>query len=73
VRRSVCNLTPFHFSTYVDATEDGISPGSFLQDLTPEALEAVEEDSERDENLEILEIEKRDFDDVEGIDSDVEK
>jgi hypothetical protein len=29
-------------------------------------------DSEIDENVEIIEMEKRDFDDVEGIESDME-
>jgi hypothetical protein len=34
--------------------------------------EEVNKDSEMDENVEIVEMEKRDFDDVEGIESDVE-
>jgi hypothetical protein len=34
--------------------------------------EEVDEDSEIDENVEIVEMEKRDFDDVEGIESDME-
>jgi hypothetical protein len=47
-------------------------PAGAVADPVEEATESVEDDSETDENNEILEIEKRDFGDVEDIDSDVE-
>jgi hypothetical protein len=50
----------------------GILPAGALADPVEEPTEAVEDDSETDENIEIIEIEKSDFDDVEGIDSDIE-
>jgi hypothetical protein len=42
-----------------------------VADTVEEPTEGIEDDSETDENIEIIEIEKRDFDDVEGIDSDI--
>jgi hypothetical protein len=53
---------------YVEPTGVGILPEGSIANPVEEATEAVEEDSETDENKEILEIEKRDFDDVEDID-----
>jgi hypothetical protein len=58
-------------SIYVDPTLEGIPPSNILEDSTQDALEAVDEDSEPDENVEILEMEKRDFDDVVGIEPEV--
>jgi hypothetical protein len=57
---------------HIEPTGVGIIPEAALADTVEEPTEAVEDDSETDENIEIIEIEKRDFDDVEGIDSDVE-
>jgi hypothetical protein len=59
-------------SIYVEPTRVGILPAGAVTDPVEEATESVEDDSETDENNEILEIEKRDFGDVEDIDSDVE-
>jgi hypothetical protein len=57
---------------YVEPTGVGIITVAAVADTAEEPTEGVEDDSEMDENIEILEIEKRDFDDAEGIDSDIE-
>jgi hypothetical protein len=57
---------------YTDSTGEGITPGDTADDAAAEATEEVVDDSEIDENIDIIEMEKRDFDDVEGIESDLE-
>ncbi len=49
-----------------------IRAGSALDGIGPEPTEEAGQDSEIDENIELSELEERDFDDVDGIDSDVE-
>ena len=56
----------------VDPTEEGIGTGNTLDDIGYKPHGEEDEDSVFDENLEILDLESRDFDDVDGIDSDVE-
>jgi hypothetical protein len=56
----------------VDPTEEGIGTGNTLDDIGCEPHGEEEEDSVFDENLEIMDLEMRDFDDVDGIDSDGE-
>ncbi len=56
----------------VDPTEEGIGTGNTLDDIGYEPHGEEDEDSVFDKNLEILDLERRDFDDVDGIDSDVE-
>jgi hypothetical protein len=46
--------------------------GSSVEDVAAFRAEEVEKDSEIDENIEIVEMEKCDSDDVEGIESEVE-
>jgi hypothetical protein len=60
------------FGMYVDSTVTGIPQGSSAEELVAFQTEEVDKDSEIDENVEIVEMEKRDFDDVEGIESDIE-
>jgi hypothetical protein len=62
-----------HFGMYVDPTQKGIPQGSSAEEVAAFRTEEVDKDkdSELDENVEIVEMEKRDFDDVEGIESDV--
>jgi hypothetical protein len=54
----------------VDPTEEGILPGNTLDDIGSQPTEELDEGSMFDENLEILGLERRDFDDVDGIESD---
>jgi protein involved in sex pheromone biosynthesis len=54
-------------SMYTYSTGEGITPGGTVDDATAEATEEVVGDSEINENIDIIEMEKRDFDDVEGI------
>jgi hypothetical protein len=54
---------------YTYSTGQGITPGGTIDDAAAEATEEVINDSEIDD---IIEMEKRDFDDVEGIESDLE-
>jgi hypothetical protein len=60
------------FGTYVDPT--GESHREVLQRKWQhfEQKRPTDKDSEIDENVEIVEMEKRDFNDVEGIESDIE-
>jgi hypothetical protein len=56
-------------SIYTDSTGEGITPGGNVDDTAAKATEEVVDDSEIDENVDIIEMEWRDFDDVEGIES----
>jgi hypothetical protein len=56
----------------VDPTEEGILPGNTLVDIGSQPTEELDGGSIFDENWEILELERRDFDDVDGIESDEE-
>jgi hypothetical protein len=49
---------------YVEPRGVGIITVASVADTAEEPTECVEDDSETDENIEIIEIEKRDFDDV---------
>jgi hypothetical protein len=60
------------FGTYVDPTQRGIPQGSTAEEMAAFRAEEADKDTEIDENVEIVEMEKRDFDDVEGIESDME-
>ena len=55
----------------VDSTEKGIREASTLDGIGSEPTEELDEDSIFDENEEILALERRDFDDIEGIEFDV--
>jgi hypothetical protein len=52
---------------YVDSTRSGILQIETLADVDYDSEDSRGEDSEIDENLEICELEKRDFDDAKGI------
>jgi hypothetical protein len=54
----------------VDPTENGIRAGTTLDGIGSEPTEDDGEDSDFDENREILALERRDFDDIEGIEFD---
>jgi hypothetical protein len=54
-------------SMYTYSTGEGITPGGMVDDAAAEATEEVVDNSEIDENIDIIEMKKRDFDDVEGI------
>ena len=54
----------------VDPTEKGISASETLDVAVSEPLEELAEDSDFDENVEIFNLERRNFEDVDGIDSD---
>jgi hypothetical protein len=56
----------------VDSTPEGIGTGSTLDDVDAEPTVEQDQGSEIDENVEIFAMERRDFDDVDGIDSDIE-
>jgi hypothetical protein len=60
------------FGTNIDSTERGIPEGSSAEEMAVFRTEEADKDSEIDENVEMVEMEKRDFDDVEGIESDIE-
>jgi hypothetical protein len=57
----------------VDPAEEGILAGDTLDDIGSQPTEELDEGSIFDENLEILELERRDFDDVDGTESDEEQ
>jgi hypothetical protein len=54
----------------VDPTDAGIGTGRSLVYDEAEPTEDIEGDSKTDENLEILALERRDFDDEEGIEEE---
>jgi hypothetical protein len=56
-----------------DPTEEGIPACGTLDDVGSRPTEEFDEDSDFDENEEILTLERRDFDDDEGIDADLDK
>jgi hypothetical protein len=62
---------PSHIEMCIDPTEKGIQTQGTLDDDDAERTEVVEEDSEMEENLDIMEFEKRSFfDDEDGIEED---
>jgi hypothetical protein len=61
---------PSRIGTCVESTEKGIPPQGTLDDDEAGRTEEVEEDSEMDEILDIVEFEKRAFDDEDGIEED---
>jgi hypothetical protein len=54
----------------VDSTDEGIAEGATLDEDDYDLLEPLEQDSEMDENQDILDLERRDFNDEEGIEED---
>jgi hypothetical protein len=64
----------FSFCTEIgaDPTEEGILPGDTLDDIGSQPTEELDEGSIFDGNLEILALERRAFDDVDGTESDEE-
>ena len=56
----------------VDLTEEGILAGDTLDGVGSDPTEKLDEDSIFDENEEILALERRDFDDEDGIEVDLE-
>jgi hypothetical protein len=60
---------PSHIGIWVEPMEKGIRSQETL-DGNAGRTEGVEEDSEMDENLDIVEFEKRAFDDEDGIEED---
>jgi hypothetical protein len=59
--------------THVQPAAEGIGTSNTLDGFDSEPTEEAGRDSEFDENAEISELEKRDFDDVEGMEVDVEQ
>jgi hypothetical protein len=55
---------------YVAYTEEGMGTEGTLEDAVAEPTDDDVEDSKMDENLDIMEFEKRDFDDENGIEED---
>ena len=60
------------FCFRVDPTATGIRASNTLDDEDAQPTNGLDKDSDFDENLEILDLERRDFDDVDDIDSDME-
>jgi len=56
----------------VEPTEEGILAGDSIDGIGVEPAETLIGDSVFDENEEILALERRDFDDIEGIEFDLE-
>jgi hypothetical protein len=57
----------------VDPTEERILPGNTLDDIDSQPTEELDKGSIFDGNLEILALERRDFDDADGMESDEEQ
>jgi hypothetical protein len=55
---------------YVASTEEGMGTEGTLEDTVADPTDDNVEDSKMDENLDIMEFEKRDFDDENGIEED---
>jgi hypothetical protein len=55
---------------YVASTEEGMRTEGTLEDTVDEPTNDNVEDSKMDENLDIMEFEKRAFDDENGIEED---
>jgi len=56
----------------VDPTEKGILAGDAVDGIRVEPAETLDGNSLFDENEEILALERRDFDDIDGIEFDLE-
>ena len=56
----------------VDPTDEGILAGDTLDGVGSDPTEELDEDSIFDENEEILVLERRDFEDEDGIEDDLE-
>jgi hypothetical protein len=65
-------LLPPRTEIYVASTEDGMGTEGTLEDTVAEPTEDDVEDSKMDENLDIMEFEKRAFNDEDGIEEDVD-
>jgi hypothetical protein len=61
---------PSRTEILVDSTDEGIAEGATLDEDDSDLLEPLEQDSEMDENRDILDLERRDFNDEEGIEED---
>jgi hypothetical protein len=56
----------------VVATEEGISTGNTLDDMDSEPTDDIAESAKTDENIQILEMERRDFDEEDVVEADLE-
>jgi hypothetical protein len=54
----------------VDSTDEGITTERLLEERVAPPTEEEVEDSEIDENIDIMDLEKRDFNDEDGIEED---
>jgi hypothetical protein len=63
-------LLPRCTEMHVASTEEGMGTQEILEDTVAEPREDDVENSKIDENLDIMEFEKRDFDDEDGIEAD---
>jgi hypothetical protein len=61
---------PSRTELVVDSTADGILVGATLEEDEDEPNEQDAKDSEMDENRDILDLERRDFNDEEGIEEE---
>jgi hypothetical protein len=61
---------PSRTEIVVDSTADGNLVGATLEEDEDEPNEQDAKDSEMDENRDILDLERRDFNDEEGIEED---
>jgi hypothetical protein len=55
---------------FVASTDEGMGTEGIVDDTLAEPTEDAVEDSKMDENLDIMEFEKRDFDDENGIEEE---
>jgi hypothetical protein len=53
-------------------TAEGIATGNTLDDMDSEPTDDIAESAKTDENIQILEMERRDFDEEDGVDVDLE-
>jgi hypothetical protein len=61
---------PSRTEIVVDSIAEGIAVGATLKEDEDEPTEPIQQDSEMDENHYILDLERRDFNDVEGIEEE---
>jgi hypothetical protein len=61
-----------HIEVCVDPTGEGIGAANTLDDIDSGPTGTLGKDSDFDENQDIIELEMRDFDDVEGVKDELE-
>jgi hypothetical protein len=61
---------PSRTEIVVDSTDEGIAVGATLEEDDDDPQESIKKDSEMDENWDILDLERRDFNDEEGIEAE---